>query len=85
MICSGQIKAARAMLGWSAQGLADASGVGPATIRRYEMQVGIPSGNTRVLALLKATLEEAGVTFTGDPLVNPGVTLNLEMRGSTNG
>ena len=85
MICSGQIKAARAMLGWSAQRLADASGVGPATIRRYEMQVGIPSGNTRVLALLKATLEEAGVTFTGDPLVNPGVTLDLEMRGSTNG
>ena len=73
------------MLGWSAQGLADASGVGPATIRRYEMQVGIPRGNTRVLALLKATLEEAGVTFTGDPLVNPGVTLNLEMRGSTDG
>jgi transcriptional regulator with XRE-family HTH domain len=85
MICSGQIKAARAMLGWSAQGLADASGVGPATIRRYEMQVGIPSGNTRVLALLKATLEEAGVTFTGNPLVNPGVTLNLEIRGSANG
>ena len=84
MICSGQIKAARAMLGWSAQGLADASGVGPATIRRYEMQVGIPSGNTRVLALLKATLEEAGVTFTGDPLVNPGVTLNLDMRASNN-
>ena len=73
------------MLGWSAQDLADESGVGPATIRRYEMQVGIPSGNTRVLALLKATLEEAGVTFTGNPLVNPGVTLNLEMRGSTNG
>ena len=85
MICSGQIKAARAMLGWSAQGLAEASGVGPATIRRYEMQVGIPSGNTRVLALLKATLEEAGVTFTGNPLVNPGVTLNLEIRGSANG
>jgi len=73
------------MLGWSAQGLADASGVGPATIRRYEMQEGIPSGNTRVLALLKATLEEAGVTFTGNPLVNPGVTLNLEIRGSANG
>ena len=72
------------MLGWSAQGLADASGVGPATIRRYEMQVGIPSGNTRVLALLKATLEGAGVTFTGDPLVNPGVTLNLEISRSAN-
>ena len=83
MMCSGQIKAARAMLGWSAQRLADASGVGPATIRRYEMQEGIPAGNTRVLALLKTTLERAGVTFTGDPLSNPGVTLDLSKRGSS--
>ena len=71
------------MLGWSAQRLADASGVGPATIRRYEMQEGIPSGNTRVLALLKTTLERAGVIFTGDPLVNPGVTLDVSKRGSS--
>jgi transcriptional regulator with XRE-family HTH domain len=82
MICSGQIKAARAMLGWSAQDLANESGVGPATIRRYEMQVGIPSGNTRVLALLKTTLERAGVGFTGDPLSNPGVTLDLTKQGA---
>ena len=82
MICSGQIKAARAMVGWSAQDLADESGVGPATIRRYEMQVGIPSGNTRVLALLKTTLERAGVVFTGDPLSNPGVTLDLTKQGA---
>ena len=32
------------MLSWSAADLAKASGVGPATIRRYEMQVGIPAG-----------------------------------------
>ena len=71
------------MLGWSAQSLADASGVGPATIRRYEMQEGIPAGNTRVLALLKTTLERGGVTFTGDPLSNPGVTLDVSKRGSS--
>lgn len=71
------------MLGWSAQSLADASGVGPATIRRYEIQEGIPAGNTRVLALLKTTLERAGVAFTGDPLVNPGVTLDLSKRGDS--
>ena len=71
------------MLGWSAQSLADASGVGPATIRRYEMQEGIPAGNTRVLALLKTTLERAGVTFTCDPLSNPGVTLDVSKRGSS--
>ena len=69
------------MLGWSAQSLADASGVGPATIRRYEMQEGIPIGNTRVLALLKTTLEGSGVTFTGAPLAGPGVALALSQRG----
>jgi len=30
-----------------------------------------------VLLKLKSTLENAGIQFTGDPLVNPGVTLNL--------
>ena len=77
MISSGQIKAARAMLGWSALDLAAKSDVGPATIRRYEMQDGIPSANTRVLAKLRTALERAGIEFTGDPLINPGVTLRL--------
>ena len=53
------------------------SGVGVTTIRRYELEEGIPSANLRVLAKLKTTLEAAGVEFSGDPLKNPGVTLNL--------
>ncbi len=68
------------MLGWSAADLANASNVGPATIRRYEMQEGIPSANTKVLQNLKQTLEKAGIEFTGDPLVNPGVTLHLKKQ-----
>ena len=80
MISSGQIKAARAMLGWSALDLAEASGVGPATIRRYEVQRGIPSANTKVLKELMSALEPEGLEFSGDPLINPGVTLNLEMQ-----
>ena len=36
MITSGQIRAARAMLKWTASDLADASGVGVATVRRIE-------------------------------------------------
>jgi len=63
------------MLNWSAADLAKASGVGPATIRRYEMQDGIPTGNTSTLVSIQSALEQAGVQFTGDPLVNPGVTL----------
>ena len=78
MISVSQIKAGRSMLNWSAAKLASASGVGPATIRRYEMQEGIPAGNTLTLVSIKSTLEEAGIEFTGDPLVNPGVILHLE-------
>jgi len=78
MISSSQIKAARAMLGWSAAELANASKVGPATIRRYEMLGGVPKANLSVLMKLKETLEQAGIEFTGDPLVNPGVTLRIK-------
>ena len=58
--------------------LATASGAGPATIRRYEMQEGIPAGNTLTLVSIKSALESAGIEFTGDPLVNPGVTLRIK-------
>jgi transcriptional regulator with XRE-family HTH domain len=78
MISVRQIKAGRSMLNWSAADLAKASGVGPATIRRYEMQVGIPTGNTSTMLSIQSALENAGIQFTGDPLVSPGVTLNLK-------
>ena len=77
MLSSSQIKAARALLGWSGTDLADKSGVGITTLRRYELQEGIPYANTSVLMLIKVALEDAGIQFTGDPLVNPGVTLRL--------
>ena len=78
MISVRQIKAGRSMLNWSAADLAKASRVGPATIRRYEMQDGIPTGNTSTLVSIQSTLENAGIEFTGDPLVNPGVTLRIK-------
>jgi transcriptional regulator with XRE-family HTH domain len=78
MISVRQIKAGRSMLNWSAADLAKASGVGPATIRRYEMQVGIPTGNTSTILSIQSALEKAGIQFTGDPLANPGVTLNIK-------
>ena len=78
MLSSSQIRAARALLGWSGTDLAKKSGVGITTLRRYELQKGIPSANTSVLLILKDTLELAGIEFTGDPLVNPGVTLRIK-------
>ena len=78
MLSSSQIRAARALLGWSGTDLAKKSGVGITTLRRYELQKGIPSANTSVLLILKDTLELAGIEFTGDPLANPGVTLLIK-------
>ena len=75
MISSRQIKAARALLNWKGQDLADKSGVGVATLRRYETQDGIPNANKFVIKAIKTCLEEAGIIFSGDPLTDPGVKL----------
>ena len=75
MISSRQIKAARALLGWKGQDLADKSGVGVATLRRYEAQNGIPNANKFVIRAIKSCMEEAGIIFSGDPLTDPGVRL----------
>ena len=79
-ISHSQIRAARALLGWSGKDLASYSSVGMATIRRYEKQGGLITPNPNVLQAIKRTLEKAGIEFTGDPLVNPGVTLNLNHK-----
>ena len=68
------------MLGWTAKDLAKSSGVGIATIRRYELQEGIPSANAKTLKALEDALTSVGIQFTGDPLVNPGVVLHLSKK-----
>jgi len=45
-------------------------------LRRYEPQNGIPAGNTKVLESIESVLEGHGIIFTGDPIKNPGVSLN---------
>lgn len=77
LITSDQIRAARALLRWSSQDLADASGIGVATIKRMEVMTGVPAGNVRTLAALQASLEKAGVEFIGNPYDAPGVRLHL--------
>ena len=78
MISTDQVRAARALLRWSAQELADASGVGVATIRRMEVTEGVPSGQVRTLLAMKEALESAGVEFVGSPTDNPGVRLKTK-------
>ena len=75
MITSDQIRAARALLRWSADDLANAATIGIATVRRFESVDGVPSGQIRVLESLKQSLEDAGVEFIGSPDDQPGVRL----------
>ena len=79
MISTGQVRAARALLRWRAQDLADASGVGVATIRRMEVLDGVPSGQIRSLAAIQSALEAAGVEFIGTPDDKPGVRLKTSV------
>jgi transcriptional regulator with XRE-family HTH domain len=75
MITSEQIRAARQLIKITADTLAKKSGIGVATIRRYEAMSGIPSGNARSIDLIQKALEDLGVEFIGTPDHQPGVRL----------
>jgi transcriptional regulator with XRE-family HTH domain len=76
VIISEQIRAARQLLRITAGELANLSGVGVATIRRYELMTGVPSGNARSVEAIQQALEARGVEFIGTPEDRPGVRLN---------
>lgn len=58
-----QVKAARALLRWSQNDLAAASGVSTATIKRLEAKTGEFGGRTETASAIRSTLEKAGVQF----------------------
>jgi hypothetical protein len=81
-LTSAQIRAARALIRWSAQQLADASAVGVTTIRRAELTAS-ETKLTRVNdQAVRRTLEAAGVEFIDAEGGGPGVRLRLSRRGS---
>jgi transcriptional regulator with XRE-family HTH domain len=73
LITSGQIKAARALLGMTATKLAELSGVAYTTVVRMESSEGIPSGQVKTLDSVQKALEEAGIEFLGSPEEGAGV------------
>ena len=75
MITSEQIRAARQLIRVTADQLAKSSNVGIATIRRFELMTGVPSGNARLVESIQRALEDAGVEFIGSPDDRPGVRL----------
>ena len=75
MITAEQIKAARALLRWSAQHLADRSGIGFRTIQRFESERGIPASRSKNLVTIRKVLEDADVIFIDEDELGPGVRL----------
>ena len=63
ILTSAQIRAARALLNWSARRLSDESGVSPSTIHRAESAQACPSTHEQRLAAIKRALERSGVDF----------------------
>ncbi len=73
MMTPAQCRAARALLDWSQADLAARSGVGCSTIRSFEH--GRHTLIRSNMAMLRATLETAGVVFIEAEEIGPGVLL----------
>lgn len=58
-----QVKAARALLRWSQNDLAEKSGVSVPTIKRLEAQFGELGGRAETGSAIRSALEAAGVEF----------------------
>ena len=63
MLTSEQIRAARSLLRWTAQDLADRSGVSWRTIQRLESATGVPASHSKNLEAIRRAFEKAGVLF----------------------
>ncbi|WP_229754922.1 helix-turn-helix domain-containing protein [Mameliella alba] len=69
------MKAARALLRWSQNDLADASGVSIPTIKRLESATGPLGGRVDTAEAIRAALETAGVEFIAENGGGAGVRL----------
>jgi transcriptional regulator with XRE-family HTH domain len=63
MLQVAQIRAARALLGWRQEDIAEAAKISVATIRRIESQVELLTGNVSTLLKIQAAFEQAGIQF----------------------
>ncbi|NBN64758.1 helix-turn-helix domain-containing protein [Microvirga tunisiensis] len=70
-----QVKAARALLGWSQSDLALRSGVSEPTIKRLEASDGPLGGRSDTVEKVVSALEQAGIIFVSENGEGPGVRL----------
>ena len=82
-LSSSQIRAARALLRWSAAELAQASALGANTIRRAEVADSETSLTAANELAVRHALEAAGVEFIDENGGGPGVRLRKPVRGKS--
>jgi transcriptional regulator with XRE-family HTH domain len=70
-----QVKAARALLRWSQNDLAERSGVSIPTVKRLEAATGEIGGRSNTAAAIQTALEVAGVEFISENGGGAGVRL----------
>ena len=75
MITIRQVKAARALLGWSQADLAQRSGVSEPTIARLESAQGELGGREGTGKKIRRAIEAAGIEFIDENGGGPGVRL----------
>ncbi|WP_082602062.1 helix-turn-helix domain-containing protein [Phenylobacterium sp. Root700] len=78
MLTAEQIRAGRALVGWSGAKLAEAAGISLQTVRRMESAVGPGRSSVENLEAVRRALEGAGVVFLDaarDATAGPGVRL----------
>ncbi len=78
MLTASQCRAARSLLDWTQQELADAARIGVATIRQFEGGATEPRHAT--LAVLKQALELAGIEFIDENETGEGVRFRKPRR-----
>ena len=80
MVSIRQIKAARALLGWSQADLARHSSISEPTIARLETADGQLGGRVNTAARIVEALEKAGIEFIDENGGGPGVRLRKRQR-----
>jgi transcriptional regulator with XRE-family HTH domain len=80
LITSGQLKAARALLGIDQRTLADHAGLSTPTIQRMEASGGVIRGNVDSLTKLIAALDALGIELIGEGAASAGGGRGLRFK-----
>ena len=80
MISSGQLKAARALLGWDQRRLAETAGVSLPTVQRMEASDGTVRANVDTLVKIVDALQNAGLELLGEGAASAGGGRGVRLR-----